>query len=90
MYHWDEKKDRTNQKKHGISFSEARDHIFEGNNVLAPQIAYEKEEARHAVIGKFKGKYYVGIFTFTLQGVRIISVRRARREEEKQAQEKGI
>lgn len=90
MYHWDEKKGRINRKKHGISFEEARDHIFEGDNVLAPQVAYEKEEPRHAIIGRFKGKYYVGIFTFTPQGVRIISVRRARREEEKPAKEKGV
>jgi len=90
MYLWDPEKDLENQKKHGISFEEARDAIFEGPNLLAPEVARHKGEARHAVIGKFKGKYYVGIFTIRPEGIRIISVRRARHEEEKQAKDKGL
>lgn len=90
MYVWDEAKSQANKRKHGIGFEEARDSIFEGKNIFAPGIAYEKREPRHAVIGKHDGKYYVGIFTMTLRGLRIISVRRARYEEEKQAKEKGL
>lgn len=90
MYVWDPEKSRINREKHGISFEEARDHIFEVKNILAPGVAYEKGEMRHAVIGRYEGKYYVGIFTITPAGVRIISVRRARHEEERQAKEKGL
>lgn len=90
MYTWDADKNRANQGKHGISFEEARDHIFEGRNMLAAGVAYSKGELRHAVIGKYRGKYYVGIFTVTRQGIRIISVRRARHEEERQAQAQGL
>ncbi len=90
MYFWDPEKNLVNQKKHGISFEEARDSIFEGKNLLAPDVAYHKGETRHAVIGKHQGKYYVGIFTITPQGLRIISVRRARYEEERQGKAKGI
>lgn len=90
MYLWDATKSQANQAKHGISFEEARDSIFEGTNILAPEIAYFKGEPRHAVIGKHRGKYYVGIFCVTPQGLRIISVRRARHEEESQAKAKGI
>lgn len=90
MYIWDAHKSLSNQKKHGISFEEARDHIFEGVNIVAPGIAYNKGETRHAIIGKCKGKYYVGIFTITDQGIRIISVRRARYEEEAQAKHQGL
>ncbi len=90
MYSWDPKKSSGNKKKHGISFEEARDHIFEGKNILTVGIAYEKKEYRHAVIGKFKKKYYVGIFTIRNNEFRIISVRRARPNEEKQAKAKGI
>ncbi|OGQ57386.1 MAG: hypothetical protein A3I75_07605 [Deltaproteobacteria bacterium RIFCSPLOWO2_02_FULL_50_16] len=89
-YIWDKEKERTNREKHGISFEEARDHIFESDNILVPEVAYHKGEIRHAVMGRFKGRYYVGIFTITPQGIRIISVRRARYEEEKQAKEKGL
>jgi len=90
MYIWDDEKSRLNSQKHGISFEEARDHIFEGKNVFAPEVAYDKGEVRHAVIGQYKNKFYVGIFTLTPMGIRIISVRRARDEEENQAKQKGI
>ena len=90
MYVWDPKKSEENKRKHGISFEEAKESIFEGRNLLAVGVAYNKSELRHAVMGKFKGKHYVGIFTITREGIRIISVRRARREEEKQAKDRGL
>jgi uncharacterized DUF497 family protein len=91
MYSWDPQKSLTNKEKHGISFEEARDFVFEGANILATDIAYSKEgEPRHAVIGKYQGKYYVGIFSINKDGVRIISVRRARDDEENQAKNQGL
>lgn len=90
MYVWDPAKNSSNQKKHGISFEEARDAVFEGPNLIVNNIAKQKGEVRHAIIGKFKEKYYVGIFTIRSEGIRIISVRRARHEEEKQAKEQGL
>lgn len=90
MYIWDSEKSAENKRKHGISFEEARDSIFEGRNILAVGVAYDKGESRHAVIGKFKEKCYTGIFTVTEKGIRIISVRRARDEEERQAKDRGL
>lgn len=90
MYVWNPQKSLENKKKHGISFEEARDAVFEGCNVLAAGVAYDKGEPRHAVIGKYKGKFYVGIFTIMDHGIRIISVRRARNDEEKQAKTLGL
>jgi uncharacterized DUF497 family protein len=91
MYVWDPVKSGINKAKHGISFEEARDHVFEKNNVTVFDVAYSKDgESRHAVIGKFGGHYYTGIFTITELGVRIISVRRSRDEEKKQAIQKGL
>lgn len=90
MYIWDVKKSQQNKSKHGISFEEAREAIFEGRNIVASGIAYEKGETRHAVIGRYNNSYYVGIFTITQNGIRIISVRRARDEEKKQAKDRGL
>lgn len=91
MYVWDPQKSAANRQRHGISFEEARDSLFEGRNLLATGVAYSKEgEVRHAVIGRHQGRYYVGIFTITEEGIRIISVRRARREEESQARDQGL
>ena len=90
MYTWDPEKNKRNKEKHGISFEEARDYIFECKNILAMGVAYDKGETRHAVIGQYKGKYYTAIFTMTDEYVRIISVRRATHHEEKQAKDKGL
>ena len=79
MYTWDPAKSQANRQKHGISFEEARDYIFERKNMLAIGVAYRRGEARHDVIGKYKNKYYVGTFAIRNNQIRIISVRRARR-----------
>lgn len=58
--------------------------------MIVEGIAYEKGEVRHAVIGKYHEKYYVGIFSVENGRIRIISVRRARDEEKEQAKAKGL
>lgn len=91
MYAWDVVKSAKNKLKHGISFEEARDHIFEKENLVISDVARSfGGEERFAVLGKFKGKYYAGIFAIRPDGIRIISVRRARREEEKEAKNRGF
>ena len=90
MYEWDPKKSDSNKTKHGISFEEARDFIFEGPNLLATDVAHVANETRHAVIGKHKWHYFTGIFTIRHYRIRIISVRRARSEEKDQAKKAGI
>ena len=90
MYTWDPQKSASNKRKHGITFEDARDAIFEGNNLLAVGVAYQDNEPRHAVIGRFRNKFYTGIFTIRGGTVRIISVRRSRREEEEQARREGL
>ena len=90
MYEWSLLKSQQNYAKHGISIEDAKFYIFEGSNVIAPRVAYETGEVRHAVCGKFKDKYYTGILTVRNSKIRIICVRRARPNEEKNAKEKGI
>ena len=90
MYSWDPKKSRENKRKHGISFEEARNSVFERPNLLVVGVAYDRGETRSAVIGKFHKKYYVAIFTIREGTIRIISVRRARHEEERQAKSQEL
>ena len=78
------------KRKHDIAFQEARDAIFESRNLLAIEVAYQDSEPRHAVIGRCRDKFYTGIFTIRDGTIRIISVRRSRREEEEQARRAGI
>ena len=90
MYDWDIEKNKLNTKIHGISFEDAVKHIFESSNIIVNEVAYNKREVRHAIIGLFKEKYYTGIFTIRNNKIRIISVRRARYEEIEKAKEKGL
>ena len=79
-FEYDEKKSQVNQKKHGISFEEAKKLWM----VPAVEIqARTEDEPRFLRIGKLKDKFYSCIFTTRKDVVRLISVRRSREEEEK-------
>lgn len=90
MYEWDDEKNKINLIKHGISFEDAQKFIFEGRNIILLNVAYQNGEVRHAIIGKFENKFFTGIFTYRNYNIRIISVRRSREKEKKQAEEKGF
>ncbi len=49
MYDWDENKSNINLSKHGISFAEAKEAIFEDKNILIARNE-EKAEAKKAGI----------------------------------------
>lgn len=79
-FEYDLNKSENNLKKHGISFEEAK-HLW-----LVPAVEVEaktEDEPRFIRIGKLNGKFYSCIFTVRKGRVRIISVRRSRREEQK-------
>jgi uncharacterized DUF497 family protein len=87
LYEWDEDKDRSNQRKHGISFARATQ-VFDDPNVvfLADRIV-DGEERWHA-IGIIEGVHLVLVaHKITNAGsteiVRIISARKAERSEER-------
>lgn len=76
---WDAKKSKENIKKHGISFDDAID-LFLGNHIQFELAS--SDEKRWAAIGKVGGKYYTAIFTKRASKIRLISVRRSRKDEE--------
>lgn len=84
MYEWEPKKSKENKKKHGISFEEAVEFLFESFHYEVERVAYTKSgEFRHALAGQFQRKWYVAIYTIRDETIRIISVRRMRQNEEK-------
>lgn len=87
MFEWDTQKNLLNQKKHGVSFEEAIQ-IWEKPYVEVEDIAYTKTEKRSATLGKIGEKLYVAIWTKRKEKIRLITVRRARKNEEKIYQEK--
>lgn len=78
---FDENKSKTNKQKHGIDFEEAKK-LFEDDNALIVPAKLVENEKRFALISKFLGKCYVAIFTFRNDKIRLISVRRCRKNEE--------
>ena len=80
-FEFDEKKSLKNKVKHGIDFVEAQELWCDEAGVVID--ARSDDERRYALISKLEGKAWVTIFTMRGEAVRLISVRRARKEEVK-------
>jgi uncharacterized protein len=79
-FEWDEAKRLGNIEKHGVDFLRAQ-LLFDGRPVItAPSL--RRSEARYATTGKIGGRFYTVIWTWRGEAIRLISVRRARDEEE--------
>jgi uncharacterized protein len=78
-FEFDPSKSNLNQNKHGINFVEAQQIWFNFNRVKIP--ARTEDELRFIVIGKIKDKYWSAVITYRDTKIRIISVRRSRKEE---------
>ncbi|MCF8527863.1 MAG: BrnT family toxin [Candidatus Nanopelagicales bacterium] len=77
---YDVAKSQANQDKHGIDFDQAQRLWLDENCVTAP--ARSHHERRWIVIGQVDGRIWAAIVTQRHSAIRIISVRRARRNEE--------
>lgn len=80
-FEWDNKKNRSNQKKHGISFEDASD-IFSDNDRIQYQESRDGEK-RYKIIGKAFEAIITVIYTMRDLIVRIISARRSSKDERK-------
>ena len=85
-FEFDEAKSRLNKRKHGIDFVEAQALWLDPD--YREGRAREDGEARWIVIGAIRGRLWSAIITYRDGRVRIISVRRARAEEEARYEEK--
>jgi len=78
-FEFDPKKSDSNKQKHGIDFHEAQDLWNDPDFIEIP--VQTIDEPRYLVIGTIEGKHWSGIITYRGDKVRIISVRRSRKEE---------
>ena len=81
-FEYDENKSKINKQKHNIDFVEAQKLWQDENALVVPALTVD-EEVRYALISKMLTKCYVAIFTIRDDAYRIISVRRCRKNEEK-------
>jgi uncharacterized DUF497 family protein len=81
MYEWDEVKNQSNQKKHGISFNEAVE-ALKGFTINKIDNRFDYNETRIISIGKIEHSLIVTIVHTDRQGItRIISSRKANKLE---------
>ena len=78
-YEFDEQKSKVNKAKHGIDFVEAQT-LWEDIDLLEIP-ARTEDESRTMVIGKIGEKHWSAIVTYRHERIRLISVRRSRKEE---------
>ena len=78
-FEFDNNKSEVNKQKHGIDFNEARELWEDFDYVEIP--VKTSDEPRFLVIGKIKNKHWTGVITYRSEKIRIISVRRSRKEE---------
>jgi uncharacterized DUF497 family protein len=80
-FEWDEKKRTSNLKKHGIDFEEAIE-VFYGVNLL--RRSHRNNEERWIAVGETESRFIAVVFTRRQDALRIISARRARKNEERE------
>ena len=81
-FEYDENKSLKNKEKHNIDFYEAKLLWSNKNAIVVPAKLVNNEE-RYAIISSIETKCYVAIFVIRNNNYRIISVRRCRKNEEK-------
>ena len=87
-FEFDPKKSEANKKKHGVDFTEIQDLWSDPLHVVIP--ARVEDEPRWLVIGKHNAKVWSCVVTYRNRNIRIISARRARKEEVKIYESKNI
>jgi len=78
-FEFDSKKSNDNKKKHGIDFYEAQG-LWDDPDLIEIPVK-TNDEPRFLIIGKTSGKHWSGVITYRAEKIRIISVRRSRKEE---------
>jgi uncharacterized DUF497 family protein len=78
-FEFDPTKSASNKKKHGIDF-EAAKALWNDPHLLEIE-ARSSDEPRFLMIGMIDGKHWSAVVTYRNEKIRIISVRRSRKEE---------
>ena len=80
-FEFDPAKSASNKAKHGIDFVEAQALWLDDGLIETMSKADLSSETRFLAIGQIEGRFWTAICTRRAFAIRIISVRRARKEE---------
>ena len=81
-YEWDEHKRAANRKKHGVEFAIAENFVWE-SAILIEDDRIDYGETRYRAMGLIGIHIYALVFTMRGNTVRVISLRKATRQEKK-------
>ena len=76
---FDKNKSASDKQKHGINLNEAKK-LWEDTDYVEVPVK-TNDEPRFLIIGKISEKYWTAVITYRSESIRIISVRRSRKEE---------
>lgn len=79
IFEFNQAKSAANRQKYGIDF-EAAQALWKDSKLLQAPL-FLSEEPRHLMIGVIGVKHWAAIITYRGESVRLISVRRARKDE---------
>jgi uncharacterized protein len=87
-FEWDSAKAGSNERKHGISFDEARTVFWDEQGLLLEDLDHPSGEARSVLLGLSRSLRLLVVVHTLRRGhvIRIISARKATRQESKQYQ----
>jgi uncharacterized DUF497 family protein len=90
-FEWDEKKARSNVRRHGVSFEEARTVFLDEDALQIPDVDHSDEEDRFVMLG-LSSRLRILVVCHCYREddaiIRIISARKADREERRQYEER--
>ena len=87
-FEWDDDKAKSNLAKHGVGFEEAATVFADPLSWTIPDPAHSQVEDRFVIIGSsYHGKLLVVVHTERGDNIRVISARRASRQERKAYEE---
>lgn len=78
-FNFDPRISESNKEKHGLDFNEAQA-LWDDPDLIEIPVK-TSDEPRYLVVGKISGKHWSGVITYRTDMIRIISVRRSRKEE---------
>lgn len=87
VFEWDEKKNRANQRKHGVSFEEARTAFFDENARVMPDPDHSEREERFVLLGLSTAIRILVVghcYRRSDRVIRIFSARKANHDEQQQ------
>lgn len=86
-FEWDKAKDTANRRKHGVSFDEAASVFYDENALLLADPDHSEEEDRFVILGlsiRLRTIVVTHCYRAAEEVIRIISARRADRQEREQ------